>query len=88
MSNRRARWRAKLRLLAPLKPAWTRPAVRELSGVEAIIRRASVAELDRFERMARDARARGVAVPAIEAWDGNDFGPPVTSAPAKMRIAA
>jgi hypothetical protein len=30
---------------------WTHPAVRELSGVEAIIRRASVFELDRFERM-------------------------------------
>jgi hypothetical protein len=90
MSNRRARWRAKVRLvaaMASLNPAWTAPEAIELEGATAIIRRASVAEIDRFERMARDARGRGMTVPAIEAWDGNDFGPPAPVAE-PVRMAA
>jgi hypothetical protein len=42
MSNRRARWRVKHRLvaaLASLKPAWTAPEAIELEGATAIIRR-------------------------------------------------
>ena len=99
MSKRsKARWKAyrrkhekaKLRLVAvtpSLMSAWTAPVVRELSGVEAIIRRANMFELDRFERMARNARALGMTVPAIDAWDGRDFGP-ATPAPVELARAA